>query len=153
MIWGFIAYNWVGPLIILPTGRITGCIYTEEVLAGPLWDLYMKLSEEQGEVRVMEDGAPVHNSAVAKHFQRQHNMLKIPHPSQSPDLNPIEHVWMHIKCKINKRPVQPKSTEELIEAIKEEWAKLDVNFIDKLIDSMPNRIEAVYKARGGPSKY
>jgi hypothetical protein len=102
MIWGCIAYNWVGPLIILPKGCINATVYTKKVLAGELWDFYMELSEERGKVHVMEDGAPVHTSKLAKKFCQCYNLLTVPHPSQSPDLNPIEHEWKHIKCQINK---------------------------------------------------
>ena len=55
-------------------------------------DFYSSLSEERGLVAVMEDGAPVHRSKVAKDFSMTHQIEVFPHPAQSPDLNPIEHV-------------------------------------------------------------
>ena len=39
------------------------------------------------------------------------------------------------------------------EAILEEWEKIDIETINALIDSMPNRIQALLKAKGGPTKY
>ena len=38
---------------------------------------------------------------------------------------------------------------ELIEALKEEWARLDMNMIKGLIQSMPRRLQAVIDANGG----
>ena len=38
-------------------------------------------------------------------------------------------------------------------AIQEEWEKSDVEFINSLIDSMPERTLAVWEAKGGHTKY
>ena len=40
-------------------------------------------------------------------------------PTQSPDINPIENLWVHLKKKIGKR--WPTNKNELIRFIKEEW--------------------------------
>ena len=80
-------------------------------------------------------------------------MQVFPHPPQSPDLNPIEHVWHRLKTHINKYPVMPKNLDEMWVAIQREWAKIEVEFIDNLVDSMSNHVEAVRKAKGGSTKY
>jgi hypothetical protein len=38
-------------------------------------------------------------------------------------------------------------------AIQEEWEKIDVEFVNKLVMSMPDCVEAVRKAKGGSTKY
>lgn len=153
MVWGAIAYNHLGPLIVMPKGMRKGVHYVNLVMAGPLWDFYSKLVEELGVVKVVEDGAPVHTCGLAKSFRRYHGMDSLIHPANSPDLNPIEHVWKKLKTQINDRPVHPRSAIDLEAAIMEEWAKIDVSFINKLIDSMPKRVDAVLEAHGGPTKY
>ena len=80
-------------------------------------------------------------------------MENLPHPACSPDLNPVEHVWRKLKEEVDKRPTVPKNLQELEEAIKEEWEKTDIKFINSLIKSMPKRCLAVYKVHGGPTKY
>jgi hypothetical protein len=42
---------------------------------------------------------------------------------------------------------------DLIEAVKEEWDKIDIDKINRLIMTMPDRLAAVKKAKGGPSGY
>jgi transposase len=153
MIWGCIAYGRIGPLIRIPKDQKTGADYVDLVLGGPLLDIYMELSEERGLVAVMEDGAPVHRCNLAKNFRTRHKIDIFPHPAQSPDLNPIEHVWKKLKVQINQRDIRPKTVDEMWEALQEEWQKIDVEFINKLISSMPNRAEAVYMAKGGSTKY
>ena len=70
-------------------------------------------------------------------------------PSQSPDMNPIEHVWRKLKLWERK----PTTKEELICYVKEEWDKLDEKFIRNLIRGMPRRVAALHEARGGNTKY
>ncbi len=43
--------------------------------------------------------------------------------------------------------------EELEEQVKNEWWSIPQETIQNLIDSMPARVEAVIKAKGGPTKY
>jgi hypothetical protein len=50
-----------------------------------------------------------------------------------------------LRTNIRKRPHVPSSIEELIAALKEEWAKIDINHVNTLCESMPGRLQAVYK--------
>jgi CRISPR/Cas system-associated protein Cas7 (RAMP superfamily) len=68
-------------------------------------------------------------------------------PGNSPDLNPIENVWKHMKNKLKKRTITS------VPVLKEEITKLWVletlpEYLKKLSDSMPKRLELVYKSRG-----
>ncbi len=72
-------------------------------------------------------------------------------PANSPDLNPIENLWVLVKMKMrNKRP---KNADELNATVKETWASIPPQQCLKLITSMPCRIESVIKAKGAPTKY
>jgi len=107
MVWSCIAHNYKGPLIFLPKGWGTGVGYVETVMAGPLWDVYTEIHDECGAAKVMEDGAPLHQSAIAKQFCTAHSMDTITHPAQSPDMNPIKHIWKVLKEQVNKRLHHP----------------------------------------------
>jgi len=72
-------------------------------------------------------------------------------PPQSPDMNVIEHLWSIIKPKIAKR--HPANLKELDDAIKVEWEQLDPSFTMSLVESMPRRVMALLKAKGGHTKY
>ena len=72
-------------------------------------------------------------------------------PSQSPDLNPIEHLWEHLDRQISCR--KPTNKHDLFKILKQEWEKIDNNVIVKLVDSMPCRCQTVINAKGFPTKY
>ena len=80
-------------------------------------------------------------------------METIPHPAQSPDINPIEHAWKQLKTLVNERPQRPRNLDELWVALQEEWEKIDLDFINSLVHSMPKRVRAVYKVKGKSTKY
>jgi transposase len=45
-------------------------------------------------------------------------------PAQSPDLNPIGHLWDELKRRICSRPQRPTSLTALVTALQEEWAAI-----------------------------
>ncbi len=71
-------------------------------------------------------------------FTEYHTVL---HPTQSPDLNPIENLWDELDHRVHERPIS--SIPELRERLQEEWAKLSLEYIQKLISSMPKRMQTV----------
>ncbi|KZT36960.1 transposable element Tc1 transposase [Sistotremastrum suecicum HHB10207 ss-3] len=74
-------------------------------------------------------------------------------PSNSPDMNIIEHVWARLKTLMNNRIKKPANVDELWEALKEEWENLDNKFIKDLYDSLPRRVAALDIAKGFHTKY
>jgi len=102
---------------------------------------------------LQQDGASVHKSKVVQRYFREKMITVLDWPAQSPDLNPIENLWAELKKRIATRRGDITSKEALWEAIEAEWEATPKSFLENLIDSMPNRIEAVIKAKGGPTKY
>ena len=73
--------------------------------------------------------------------------------STAPDLNPIEHLWWYLKRRLAEYENPPKGMEELWERVQVEWEKIPASECQKLIESMPRRVKAVIKAKGGYTKY
>ncbi len=74
-------------------------------------------------------------------------------PPQSPDLNPIEHLWDVVKREIHIMDVQPTNLQQLRDAIISIWTKISEEFFQHLVESMLRRIKAVLKAKGGQTRY
>ena len=71
---------------------------------------------------------------------------------QSPDFNPIEHVWEHIKRRLEEYEMPPSGMLELWERVEAKWDKIPAKLCQKLIESRLRRIEAALKATGGHAK-
>ena len=74
-------------------------------------------------------------------------------PAQSADLNPIEHLWHLFKRRLGEYDYPPSSIHQLWERVQVEWENISAAECQSLIESMPRRIEAVLKAKGGYTKY
>ncbi len=78
-------------------------------------------------------------------------------PPQSPDLNPIVHLWDVVELEIRIMDVQPANLQQLHDAIMPIWTKISEEIeeteecFQHLVEFMPRRIKAVLKAKGGPN--
>lgn len=100
----------------------------------------------------MQDKAPCHTSKATMAWMKQKKITVLDWPGNSPDLNPIEHLWNILKIKVHQKA--PSSIPELKEAVKVVWAQeVTEDLCQRLVESMPRRLEAVIKSRGGIVKY
>ncbi|PPR07271.1 hypothetical protein CVT26_012431 [Gymnopilus dilepis] len=154
MIWGCIAKGKKGPLVVLeyPGGKGGGMNserYITQVLEGALKPFFQELKQARRGPIFQQDGAASHRSKETLKWLSDHGIPLMDHPPNSPDLSPIEPVWHELKTIIRARPHPPTSAPELIQAVKDAWEMLPISVIDKYIDSMPERVQAVLDADGG----
>ena len=74
-------------------------------------------------------------------------------PAQSPDLNPIKHLWDELECRLQARPRHPTSVPDLTHALVAEWKQIPAAMFQQLVESLPRRMEAVIAAKGEPTPY
>jgi hypothetical protein len=119
------------------------------VLSGPLKGVARQpRTVKWRDILVVEDGAPCHTCKLAKGARSKLGIPSLIHPPSSPDLNPIENVWQLLKTKVSQLPTQATNLDMLWEQVQACWADIDQGHINKLIDGMPVRVEAVREARG-----
>jgi|KBSSwiStaDraftv2_1062776.scaffolds.fasta_scaffold275747_2 transposase len=150
MVWGCFAREKVGPLVMLE-GSVTGRVY-QQTLQDHLLPFIASLDSSQIWI-FQDDNATVHRTAAVKKFKEDNNILSLTWPPQSPDLNPIEHLWDELERRLRKRENIPRNKQELFSALKEEWLNIEPHVLANLIDSMPRRVKAVLKSRGMPTRY
>ncbi|KAG2463651.1 TCB1 transposase, partial [Polypterus senegalus] len=98
-----------------------------------------------------QDNDPKHTAKISKEWLQDNSVNVLEWPSQSPDLNPIEHLWRDLKMAVHRR--FPSNLMELESCCKEEWAKLAKDRCAKLAASYSKRLEAVIAAKGASTKY
>ncbi|CDQ66948.1 unnamed protein product [Oncorhynchus mykiss] len=72
-------------------------------------------------------------------------------PSQSPDLNPIEHLWRELKVRIAQQ--QPRNLKDLEKVCMEEWAKIPAAVCANMVKNYRKRIISVIANKGFCIKY
>jgi transposase len=154
MVWGCFTRKKMGPLVLVE-GKLNASSYNT-LLAENLLPFMNELREEDdgdGVFIFQEDNAPCHKAIIADRWKEENRVVVLPWPAQSPDLNPIENLWQDLKRRLRLNNYKSKNKTELFNILKEEWFNTNPERINKLIDSMPRRVDAVLKNKGNSSRY
>jgi transposase len=151
MVWGCMTAEGVGNLCRIDGGLNADlyCCILEEDLKATID--YYRLDVDQ--VIFQHDNDPKHTAKKTCEWLRNNGINILDWPPQSPDLNPIEHLWDHLKRRLNAYEKVATSMHELWLRVEAEWNAIDKQECVKLIESMPRRVFAVLKAKGRYTKY
>ncbi len=148
MIWAAMSSAGIGLLCFLKS-TVSTAIYQE------IFEYFMLPSADKlygdADFIFQQDLAPAHTAKGTKSWFNDHGVTVLDWPANSPDLNPIENLWGIVKRKI--WDTRPNNADDLKAAIKATWASITPEQGDRLIAFMPRRIDAVIRAKGGPTKY
>jgi hypothetical protein len=151
MIWGCMLWDGVGNAVKID-GKMDGDLFVS-ILEDDLTASVEHYGKTPADIIFQQDNDPKHNCKKAKKWFKDHGYDVMLWPAQSPDLNPIEHLWDIVKRKLGAFETPPEGIMELWERIQDVWNEIPVAECRKLIESMPRRMEEVIKAKGGHTKY
>ena len=151
MMWGCMLWEGIGYATRIE-GKMDAQLYCS-ILNDELQQSLDYYNKTPVNVIFQQDNDSKHTSKLAQKWFKDQGYTVMKWPAQSPDINPIEHLWWYLKKQLAAYEVAPKGVVELWERCQVEWEKIPKEVCQNLIESMPRRVQAVLKAKGGHTKY
>lgn len=107
-----------------------------------------------------QDGCSIHrteqNFLALTEYHNEETCLYMGWPAKSPNLNLIENVWGLMQIKLDMMCLQkgePTTAGELENRVHQVWGSITQDYLHKLYDSVPRRLQLVINNQGNPTKY
>jgi transposase len=117
MIWGCMTAHGVGYMCRID-GRMDGELY-RSILDDYLHETVDYYHMDHDNFIFQQDNDPKHKAKLTMKWFKDNNVEVLDWPAQSPDLNPIEHLWDHLERQLNAYETVPTSMDEL-------WKRVEV---------------------------
>ena len=133
-----------------------------EILDDGLLDVLQEVHDTLGDPVFQQDNARIDTAGDIMAWFEENNVEVMEWLACSPDLNPLEHCWQHLKDTMHQQypniartPGGPaKARTSLAEVLSKVWRKeIAGDFLESLWKSMPKRVAAVIEAKGCYTKY
>ncbi len=152
MVWGIFSWHTLGLLVPIEY-RLNTTVYLSifAVHVHP----FMTTVYTSSDGYFQQDNAPRYKAQIISDWFLEHDneFTLLKWPPQSPDLNPIEQLWDVVEREIHIMDVQTTNLQQLCDAIMSIWTKISEECFQHLVESMPQRIKAVLKAKGDSTRY
>ena len=97
------------------------------------------------------DKASCHTAKSTERWLEQHGVDVVEGwPTKGDDINPIENLWAILDERLESKKF--KTENGMKKAIRQVWDEVDLSLLHNLIDSLPDRLRRIRKAKGGPIK-
>ncbi len=154
MVWGIFSWHTLGPLVPIEHRLKLNTTAYLSIVADHVHP-FMTTVYPSSDGYFQQDNAPCHKAQIISDWFLEHDneFTLLKWSPQSPDLNPIEHIWDVVEREIHIMDVQPTNLQQLRDAIMSIWTKISEECFQHLVESMPRRIKAVLKEKVGPTRY
>jgi hypothetical protein len=148
IVWVCFLWNGLGPLVILQ-GNLNAEGYKDILTRCILSTIVDQFDDD--DCLYQHDNAPCHKARSVREWFVDNKIPEMDCPAHSPYLNPIEHLWAELERRLRSRPQRPTSLTALATALQEEWAAILPETFRHLVESIPGKVRAVIKEKGGPN--
>uniref|UniRef100_A0A8R1IB26 HTH_Tnp_Tc3_2 domain-containing protein n=1 Tax=Caenorhabditis japonica TaxID=281687 RepID=A0A8R1IB26_CAEJA len=114
-----------------------------------VWGCFSDTS--MGPLKRIQDNGPKHTFLHVLNLFKHRRADVQAWPIQSPDLNPIEHMWEQLERRL--KVVRASNANQKFAQLEAAWNSIPMTVVQTLLDSMPRRFQAVIDAKGYPTKY
>ncbi|GBO46691.1 Transposable element Tc1 transposase [Araneus ventricosus] len=153
MLWGTFSWAALGPVVVVEqTMKAENYL---SIIADQLHP-YMAFVFLTGNGLFQQDNAPCHKTRIVLQWFEEHTdeFHLMSWPSNSPVLNLIEHIWDAMERQLRAQTPPPcPNISTLRDRCLDIWYNLSPVMYQKLVASMPRRVAAVLKAKGGATRY
>lgn len=154
MAWACMASSGTGSLVFIDdvtedrSSRMNSKVY-RDILSAQIKPNAAKLIGRHFTVQM--DNDPKHTAKATQEFFKEKKWNILQWPSQSPDLNPIEHAFHLLKAKLKAE--RPANKQQLKTAAVKAWQSIRKEETQSLVMSMGSRLQAVIACKGFSTKY
>lgn len=160
MVWGCFVGSHQGPLVSFH-GVNTAATYVATLRDNLLPFIETMPPDLKRDFIFQQDNAPIHTAKLAMAWFQQQAFKVMEWPPNSPDMNPIKHMWRVLKAALHKRYPDtstlrggPEKVRQVLEErLKIVWQDIGAEVLDNLVESMERRTAALYAAKGWYTAY
>ena len=117
------------------------------------------------DLKYQQDNASPHTARRTKEWLKEiaetNGLTLMEWPSNSPDINPIEHLWAYLKFELHrlyKNTATLKGSPATIRAamrlqLHDLWWKILEEVLNHRVNNMPHRVQALLEAKGWYTRY
>lgn len=155
--WGLSMDVWAG---ISVRGKTKLCFYEGGLNAQSYQQILKKalvpaargwFKDNQSGWQLQQDKATAHTAKSTMRFLEQEDVTVVEGwPPKGDDINPIENLWAILDERLEGKKFKTKNGMK--KALLEIWKQVDEQLLHNLVDSVPNRLRRIIKAKGGSIK-
>ena len=86
----------------------------------------------EGPFLFQHDNAPVHQGGSLQKWFDEIGVEELDWPAQSPDLNPIKHLWDSLERRLRARAYRPTTVLDLTNVLVAEWKQVPAAMFQRL---------------------